>query len=71
MRESKASKEQIELRRQQMEDYQKWVEQKQMDFEEEKEERLALRNGRFLKQWLYSLLKISCLHVLDQSYSCK
>ncbi len=49
MRESKASKEQIELRRQQMEDYQKWQEQRAMDFEEEKEERLALRSGRFLK----------------------
>ena len=45
MRESKASKEQIEHRRKAMAEYKVWKGNADEEFDAEKEERLALRNG--------------------------
>ena len=47
MRESKASKEQIEARRSMMEEYQKWREIVEEDYLAEKEARMALRDGEY------------------------
>ena len=48
MRESKASKEQIDQRRKAMEEYRLWRENVEQEFMAEKEERLAFRNGKGL-----------------------
>ena len=45
MRESKASKEQIDQRRKAMDEYRLWRENVEQEFMAEKEERLAFRNG--------------------------
>ena len=45
MRESKASREQIERRRQLMSDYEEWANQLLVRFRQEKSQRLKLRNG--------------------------
>ena len=45
MRESKASREQIERRRQLMSDYEEWAAELRGRFRQEKSERLELRNG--------------------------
>ena len=50
MRESKASKEQIEKRRQLLEEHANWVDDIAVAFEEEKEMRMALRDGELEKQ---------------------
>ena len=48
MRESKASKEQIDQRRKAMEEYRLWRENVEQEFMAEKEERLTFRNGKVL-----------------------
>ena len=46
MRESKASKEQIERRRQLMDDYEEWANSLKERFRQDKEQRLDLRDGQ-------------------------
>ena len=48
MRESKASKEQIDQRRKAMDEYRLWRENVEQEFMAKKEERLAFRNGKGL-----------------------
>ena len=50
MRESKASKEQIERRRQLMEDYATWCSELALIYEEEREMRIELRDGKCKKR---------------------
>jgi translation initiation factor 3 subunit B len=49
MRESTASKEQVERRRTQLADFDKWRSELQDQYHEEKEQRLELRGGKLLQ----------------------